>query len=309
VVVLITRILAFSFFSQFSELPIAQEAQFPFLASFAQSLPWLSHLSASIMILISGVLFNQIAYKIKLMTQQNTFVALCFGLLISLWPSNLWLNPFLMSLPILIWATNILMSQPQNTLQLQSVFNSALWAGVAALLFPPNGTFLVIATLILINIFPTKWRHFVLLFIGFFTPQLFYSSILYLTDQTSILAPLINTLGIYPVTSSYPVHYALAGLIALSVPLFLKNYGQNIVRTRKMFTIQLLWLFINSALFLVFYNYNQGWLGFIILPFTVILSGAFLMVKKWWLSDLFFLAFLAVIGWSHYIFYNLLITT
>lgn len=307
--VLILRIIGFVFLAPASTTDIATLSQWDFLAHLASQLPWVSHLLASFTIILSAIIYNSVAHTIQLVTDQNTYMALIFATVLSLFPSNLWLNPFLISLPALIFSIGILGKQPKNTLYLKSTFNSALLAGVAAVIFPPNGTFLIVSLIILTILFPAKWRHYALSIIGFYTAPFFVSSIQYLLDITPSVDALFNTTHLINYARiNVIIPISVVGLALISLPSFFKGYAHKAVRTRKLYNIHLIWFTINVGGFLLFYDYNQSILGYIAFPLSVIMVSGQQATKKWWVSDFYMLLLFGVLGYNYYLIASQLIT-
>lgn len=300
-VVFTFRLIAFLFYAHLSLSPLAISDQWDLLAKVAINLPWLSHITGTIAIIIAAAIYNQVAHKIQIISDLNTYMAILFAFVISLSPSNLWLNPFLISLPALISSISILGNQPKNTLHLKSTYNSSLLAGVAAVIYPPNGIFLIVSIIIITILFPAKWRHYALLIIGFYTPPFFYESINYLLDITPSVAPLLSTIGQNTsLGSNYMILFSTVGLSVIGLPTYFKGYAHKAVRARKLYNIHIIWLIIGIVGYFIFNNYNQNIIGYLAFPLSVIWAAGQQVTRKWWISDLFILALIGAIVINHY---------
>lgn len=300
-VVLISRLIAFTFYVDLSPTPIAISDQWGFLEQLAIEFPWISNILGSLAIIISAAIYNQISHKIQIISDLNTYMAIIFSLVLSLSPSNLWLNPFLISLPVLIFSISILGNQPKNTLYLKSTFNSALLAGVAAVIYPPNGLFLIVSAIIITILFPAKWRHYALQIIGFYTAPFFFESISYLVDFTPSVEPLLLTIGDSSILgTNFMVIITTIGLSIIGLPTYFKGYAHKAVRARKLYNIHIIWLILSGLAFFIFNDYNQSIVGFVAFPLSVVWAAGQQVTRKWWISDLFMLTLIGAIVFNYY---------
>ncbi|UTW64858.1 hypothetical protein KFE94_09190 [bacterium SCSIO 12643] len=296
IIVLITilRVVLFSFFYESEQSFDNKLISSNILNQFGSGFPWISHITSTIYILFSGLFFNRIVQNLNLVSGIHYLLFFLFGIFISFYPENLILSPFVTAVPLLLLSYHLIMTQFKGMLPMSIVFNASFFIGLASMIYFPSAILLAILIWSLIYLNQTSWRHFFIAVIGFGTPALFFDTIVfsfslpveyifsYWSDQFQPL-DLKNYLPAYAT-------YTILGLILLQSFIYFRTVSKSIIKIRKALHLSF-WYLILGIIFNGFLSAPfPNMVNAIIIPLSMLFTIFHLEVKRWWISDLFFIA-------------------
>lgn len=296
IILLITvlRIVLFSFFHESAHSFDNKLISSNILNQFVENLPWLSHIISTIYILFSGLFFNRIAQDLNLLSGIHYLLFFMFGIFVSFYPENLILSPFVIAIPLLLLSFHLIMTQFKGTLPMGIVYNASFFIGLASIIYFPSSILLIILIWSLIYLNQTSWRHFIIALIGFSTPVLFFDTVTfsfslpfeYISNYWSNQFQLISLTNYLPAYSTYTI----LGLIILQSFIYFKTVSKSIIKIRKAlhlsFWYLILGILMNGFMVQPFPNMTNV----VLIPLSILFTIFHLEVKRWWVSDLFFIA-------------------
>ncbi len=274
-----------------------------FTLQFANSIPWLSHLVSTLIILFSGLFFNKIAQNINILKGIHYLLFLFFGIFISFNPENLLLTPFVISVPFSLFSLNLILSQPKGSVSLASLFNASFFIGLGTLIYFPSIALFPILMISLFYLNQPKWRYFLVASIGFLTPWLFNDAILFSfsVDQALIFSSWSTNFTAFQVSNYFPFYASLLlfGLILFQSYFYIRVTSNSIIKIRKTLFLILVYLIVGTVFNGFIYTHSMNLLNLILFPVAILFTVIHLEIKKWWLRDLLFLILLVNFSLSY----------
>ena len=254
-----------------------------FLQSVAKGFPSIYSIFTLILLFLQAISINKIAGNLKLHRQTNYLTGMSYLLVTSLFSEWFSLSAPLIVNTFLIWIWGKLCTLYNNTDPKATIFNIGLVTGLAAFIYFPSLTFLLLIMVGITIARPFKLQEWLMGLIGMITPVYFFASYLYLTDT-------ISTFHFPGFNLSYPHFfgnqwaYAAVVLVILAtiIGIFFinANINRQVVQTRKSW--QLLFLYLTVAVFVPFVNTGLNFTYWILLtaPIAPIIASAFFYPQK-----------------------------
>ena len=302
-IILIVRIALFGVLYNFLDYNFSIENNLFGLENLTIWSPWLSHILATLIILLSGFFLNAIGQNINLFKGIHYLLFLFFGLLSSFNPENLILSPFIITIPLVLFATKIILTPSKEKVSLGSVFNAAFIVGVTSLFYFPSAIYLIMIWLSLTYLNQINWRQFIVSIIGAYLPWLFHDVIIFSFNlEIQTLGQIVNSvLQGFTFTNYSP--YKATSLILILIIFQLVNYlkiaNSSIIKIRKTYLILFMFLIIGTTITGFLNVINPQLMNLIIIPSSVVFTAFHLDVKKWWVSDLFFITLICSLVLSY----------
>ncbi len=262
---------------------------------------WPGAMAIAILVLI-GLLYNQMVIKSDLLPKQSIFIVLIYCLLLlaggvlsySLVPISLTLL-----LLVSLYSISGLVSGQQAYVK---VMNAAIGISIATLIVPQAVFFMLFIWLGFFTLRIGAWREWAISLIGFVTPYFYYGVFLFLTDGlTEVLYGYqlffegfrLNYSGFgFPELAAFSV---LLLLVLFSIPSFLSDAGERIISIRKK-----MWLhfhfFWTGLLALIFSAQGAGvWMPVILLPIALMIAHNVVFKRKSWAMDVLMIVLIGLI--------------
>lgn len=247
-----------------------------------------STLVALALTLTESFLFSSTLYNYKMVTQGTLLPSLLYIIAMSLSPALLTLNPTVLMNFALILAVDRLMVIGESSLSVNNVFGSAFYIAIASMFYMP-AIFLIVPFLIVFSLYKMyRWRHWIVLALGFLAPYLLLLTYAYLADQLDLTIFLIGS-----VLTSFNIHiepcgwlqivtcFALIALTLVSLFSFLSSNELSADGQRNGVVLALMLLFDVIVFFLTtLFPFN---IQVIAIPFAF-LTNSFLLhggKRKW----------------------------
>jgi hypothetical protein len=264
-------------------------------------LRWLNSVVSILFIIGQAIYLNHIANEFKLVKNNTHLISLMFIVLNGLSMSILTFSPVL----IINWIVLLVIHQVFSIYNLKSAFslsfNVGLLIGIGVMFYLP---IIVLIPLLWFGLIYTKtvlWREFALSIIGLLVPLSYGIGYYFLTDQFISFhfidwsAPFFKyDYNLWSFYSWIPFIF-IGGLAIFGCFFYLLNSNSNTVRIRKhiLLTVVVLLLFLTTILingrdFLSTYMLST-------IPLSIIIAYFFNEIKKKWLDEIIFLAFIGVI--------------
>ena len=249
----------------------------------AKGFPSIYSIFTFILLFIQAISINKIAGNIKLHRQSNYLTGMSYLLVTSLFSEWFSLSAPLIVNTFLIWIWGKLCTLYSNPSPKATIFNIGLVTGLAAFIYFPSLTFILLIMFGITIARPFKLQEWLMGLIGIITPVYFFASYLYLTDT-------ISTFNFPGFHLSYPHFFgnqwAYAALVLVTVATALgiffinANINRQVVQTRKSW--QLLFLYLIVAVFVPFVNTGLNFTYWILLtaPVAPIIAAAFFYPQK-----------------------------
>lgn len=274
-----------------------------FLFEFAHNSPYISHFSATLIVIFSGFYFNQIAQNITIVKGIHYIILLFTGIFMSFQPANLVVTPMIWAVPILLYSFSLILNQSKGDISLVPVFNAAFFVGLATLIYLPSSILLVILFFALTYLNKVTWRHYVVAIIGIGTTWLFHDIIAYSLGNLDWMKinywpNLISRFNYHNYAPLYSTGIII-GLIILQSAIYFKTSSRSIMRIHKALTLNYWYLALTAISTGFFVDAANDVIGLTIIPISILFSVFHLEVKKWWMSDLTFIILILAMALSY----------
>ena len=249
----------------------------------AKGFPSIYNIFTFCLLFLQAISINRIASTLKLHRQSNYLSGMTYLLITSLFSEWFSLSAPLIVNTFLIWIWGKLCTLYNNPTPKATIFNICLVTGLAAFIYFPSLTFLLLIMVGITIAKPFKLQEWLMGLIGILTPLYFFASYLYLTDT-------ISTFHFPGFHLSYPHFFgnqwAYGALVLVSLStvtgiFFINaNINRQVVHTRKSW--QLLFLYLTVAVFVPFVNTGLNFTYWILLtaPVAPIIAAAFFYPQK-----------------------------
>ena len=253
------------------------------LQPIAKGFPIVYSIFTFILFFIQAVSLNKIAGNLKLQRQANFLTGMSYLLVTSLFSEWFTLSAPLIVNTFLIWIWGKLCTLYNNPNPKATIFNIGLVTGLAAFIYFPSLTFLLLIMVGITIARPFRLQEWLMGLVGIITPVYFYASFLFLTNGFSSF----NFPGFhlsYPHFFGNQWAYAALVLVALGTLVgiyFINiNFSRQVVQTRKSW--QLLFLYLTVAVFVPFINTGLNFTYWILLtaPIAPIIASFFFYPQK-----------------------------
>ena len=295
--IVVLRVLLFTFLYEPVEVTETSNLFGLWIEQFNAFYPWLSHVLSTVIVLFTGFYFNKIAQSVNILNGINYLLVFFTGIFMSFYPVDLVLSPMIITTPILLYSYFLILDQPKGNVRAPLVFNSAFFIGFAGLLFFPSGLMLLILLFALGYLNQSSWRPFVIAIIGVLTPWLFFDVLVFTFGSVEFLK--INEWSThfegFQISNFEPFIFTLGflSLVLVHAVLYFRASSHSIIKIQKSLMLNFIYLLI-SIVFTGFFTDAENYLvGLLIIPVSILFTVFHLETKKWWVSDL---AFIALIG-------------
>ncbi len=270
-----------------------------------------STILAFVLVLLGALVFNY-TLEIRELSAKNSLIpAMFFILVMSIHPSLLTVHPALIATLILIIVLYNTFAIYTEEEAYAKVFYSGLLIAISSLFYFPSIYFLVFLWLTFISFRLYKWREWILVLFGFFTPYIliwayyFWFDMWYLQMDDYYLY--FNRLTLIKSVKTFSIlDYVLAGMISV---LFLNafsrisiNLQENIISVRKRFWSASLFFLIALISILFSGRTAETHLTILYLSMSVVTIGLFFRLRRFFWTELYLGILILLIILNNYAF-------
>jgi hypothetical protein len=261
-----------------------------FLQPVAKGMPSVYSILTFILLFIQAIGLNKIANDLRLYKQNNYLTGMAYLLITSLFSEWFSLSAPLIVNTFIIWIWGKLCTLYNNNHPQASIFNIGLATGLAAFIYFPSITFLLLTIIGIAIARPFKLQEWLLGLAGIMTPVYFFAAYLFLTNKMSSFHFPGFHLSYPRFFSNWWVYAALAILLlSIIVGLYFINSQMRrlVVQTRKSW--QLLFLYLVVAAVVPFVNAGINFSYWILLavPVAPVVASTFFYPQKKLVPQLF----------------------
>jgi hypothetical protein len=280
------------------------------LYSLLKGFPHIAVIFAFILLLIESFLLNNLFNKNELILKNSSLASLIFIILMSSSPAYLTLNPLNITILTSLIILNNLMLSYSRAEDLDLVFSAGFFSAVGSLFYFPYILMLFIVPVSFVLFRSSKWREYAAVLIGFLTPFIFLGTYYFLTDQLTqqvrLYQKMLSSLFFYPihlktddwVIGIFTLVLAVWGLFYLMRGPMEKT---SVIRAK---TYLVVWLILVSFPSVAYSTTLVVFHLVMLFPtLTLLLTSAFLGIKKKRWAEIIFLIYFLLILVNSY-FYN-----
>jgi len=255
--------------------------------------PVFSAILAFGLLLLQSIILNNLVINNNL-NDKNTFLpALCYFVLMSVFPENCTLNnTLIINLALLVFINTFLKIYLRED-AFAPIFNISFFIAVLSLFYNSAILLLVIVWSVFIIYRNNAWREWIISIIGFVLPYLFIFFYYFWVGKTGFVKEFYNG---FSFNTLHPDFYSVKTLSALIIQVIIfyalikyySNYKDKIVMLRKYAAIIIVIFFID-LLMVYFSDSNRVvFIQMTYIPAAIFISQLFLRIKKSWVSELIF---------------------
>jgi Family of unknown function (DUF6427) len=262
---------------------IFYKAFLSFISPVAKGLPIIYSIITFFLLFIQAILFNKIANDQKLLKQNNYLTGMSYLLITSMFSDWFTLSAPLIVNTFLIWIFTRITVLYNNPKAKATIFNIGLATGLAAFVYFPSITFLILVIVGIAIFRPFSLQEWILGLVGIITPVYFYGSYLFFTNNTKLYQFPGFHLS-HPIFTNnkwaYVVLFAILIVAAIGLYFINSNINRQVVQTRKSW--QLLFLYLIVAVLVPFINagFNFSYWILVAVPLSPICAAAFFYPQK-----------------------------
>ena len=268
------------------------------MQSWAGSFPVIYSLLAFVLMYVQAISLNRIASDKRLFQRPNYLVGMSYLLISSLFSDwNILSAPLLVN-TVLIWIWSKTMSLYTDPNPRTLLFNLGFSVGIASFVFFPSIFLMLLVYAGLMIARPVRLAEWIMATFGFLAPYYFWLSWLFLTDRWGKY-PLPGLGMDIPQLMQSAWMLAAVVLVALWVLIGLgqirSQRSRQVVQIRKAWSVSLVYGLL--ALVLPFVNPSRDFAAWDLLAPVIALTfaGAFLYVRRGWISNWMHLIFVAFV--------------
>lgn len=280
------------------------------LHSMLNAFPHLAVIAGFILVLLETWWINALFRNNELVMKNSSLASLIFIILMSSSPAYLTIQPLNICILLTLVILNNLMISYSRAEDLDLVYGSGFFTALGSLIYFPYLLMLIIIPVSFILFRSNKWREWAAALIGFLTPFIFLAAYYFLTDQ------LIKQIMVYKQMISsflfYPLILHIDDWVIIIFTLVLALWGlyymvsgskEKTVEVRAK-TYLIVWLIVIVLLSAAYSTTLVVYHLVMLFPtLTLLLTSAFLGIKKVrWAEIIFLLYFLLILVNSY--FYN-----
>lgn len=289
----------------------------PFSAMFFTIIHWLFgksiiayHAIGFITMFIQVILFNRLALRNKIYTENNYVPGLIYAILMSISVDMFAVSPIMLSVTFILLAMNNIFGQIEfRAKRDEKILNIGIYLGVSALFYFPSILFGLIAILGLAIFSATIFRRYLLIVYGLSLPFILFGTYYFFTGNAiNSLKIFFNSwfvgvvyrmdMGAIIVLCTIPLFYLMCSIFRIFQGTRFSNYQVRIVQ------IMLFWLVLSLLLLL---RPTSGLSDLIVFvpPSAYFITHFFTLSRKKMLSEVSLLIFMAtIIGLSYAVFFK-----
>lgn len=263
---------------------------------------WLSISIAFIVVFINALLINRIIARFDMLDSRTFLPALFYIVLISSSHKFIALSPELLASFFIILMFERMYVLYANFKSLREVLNIGILCGLASMFYFPAVVFIFFTWIGFVVLQILYIRRIFIILIGLLAPYLFVFVYYFLTDQLSpgIIPYLFGAFKSFstPQYNFAVFDYVLYGYIALLMLIsFLRMIAgrtENIIKVRKMHTIQT-WFLLCILILMFFVNNQFAYFILFFIPFSLFVPNYFIKKKKPLQAEIMFFILMALI--------------
>lgn len=239
-------------------------------------------------IIVQALRFNTVLNNMRMYPKQYFITALCYILLISLYPAWGNITPALLVNFLIIWYFSLVTRLYNTNNAKPMIYNIGFITGLIAILYFPAFFLVIVAFIAVGSLRAFRVNEWMVLLMGICTPPYFIVALLFLTNHLHTLRsylPQVLPHG-FGIREHIPmVITAVAGLflIAAGFLAWNANSGKAVVQIRRSWGILLMMFLLSIPLLFLLKEGNFGYLVLGLLPAAAIASNTFVYSK----SDLY----------------------
>jgi hypothetical protein len=263
---------------------------------------WLSSSIAFVVVFVNALLINRIIARFDMLDSRTFLPALFYIILVSSSHKFIGLSPELLASLFLILMLERMYVLYGNFKDLREVLNIGILCGLASMFYFPAVAFVFFIWIGFVVFQILYIRRIFIILIGLLAPYLFVFVYYFLTDQISlgIIPYLFGEFKSFstPQFNFSVFDYVLYGYMALIMLIsFLKIISgrtENVIKIRKMHTVQT-WFLFSIIILLFFVNNEFVYFILFFIPFSLFIPNYFIKKKKPVQAEVMFLILIALI--------------
>lgn len=248
--------------------------------------------------MIGAVLLKTLLMDTGLIHKNSYLISFVYIVLMSSSNYYLTLHPALFTNIFVIILLRMIFIANQKNDSLKETFTAGLMAALCSLFIFKSAGLLISVWFFLIIIRVYSWRQFAVNLIGFITVYIYLFSLFLFSDQlltkTALYSSVLRSIQPVHIVNQLSIYqYFLLGfilfLLVISIINFLFNVSDRLIYIRRV-SLVLLWLFITTTIFTIFYTYNIVFdLVFLALPVTILIALYLSATKRSFFGELMLL--------------------
>jgi hypothetical protein len=249
----------------------------------AKGFPLIYSIIAFLLLFIQAVSFNKIVNDQRLLKQNNYLTGMSYLLITSLFADWFSLSAPLIVNTFIIWIFTRITILYNNPKAKATIFNIGLATGLAAFVYFPSITFLILVIVGIVIFRPFSLQEWIMGLIGIITPAYFFGSYLFLTSNTKAFHFPGFHLS-HPIFTSnkwaYAALIAVAFVAIIGIYFVNNNLNRQVVQTRKSWQLLLLYLIVAALVPFINAGFNFSYWILLAVPLSPVCAAAFFYPQK-----------------------------
>lgn len=256
-------------------------------------------------VVVQALRFNTVLNNLRMFPKQYFITALCYVLLLALYPGWGNITPALLVNFLIIWLFSLLSKLYTTNNAKPVIYDIGLATSVISIFYFPAFFTVIVAFVAVGSLRAFRINEWMVLLLGVITPPYFIVALLFLTDHLSVInnyLPQLKPHG-FPLKQNLPMIIAAVTTLYVVVDgllMWSANAGKAVMQVRRSWNV-LLMIFLLSIplLFLI----NEGHFGYLILgllPAAAVASNTFIYSKSGLYQMVLFWVLMAVIIYNNW---------
>ncbi|NAS31640.1 hypothetical protein GTQ40_11705 [Flavobacteriaceae bacterium R38] len=251
----------------------------------------------SLGVLVFSVFLVDFISKKNSLSQNNSYVILLFGLLISMFPQIFLDNKSVLANCFILFGARKCLSLKSQVDIKKKIFDASFWIGIAALFYNWSILGLILVFVAIVLYASKDFKNWLIPFVALFTILIFVVTYLILTDNFQYFNELFNFRIPFRILDFRSANYLVPfifvmsmGFISLST-FFIKIKSKKSKTQASVFLMTIL-LIISFAILLLSGNKGGAEFIFIGFPLAVIVTNYLELITRKWLKEAILLLFI-----------------
>lgn len=233
------------------------------------------------------------------LTKNNTYALFLFVLLFAIFPKSIVQYNILLSNFFLFFSYRRIYSLRTSLNTKNKIYDAGFWIGIATIFYNYSLFFLILEFVAIILFDKSRWNHFFIVFIGFFTPLFLYFTFLFAIDKTDLYYRLWD----FQRSFDFRNYNNIKLLIPISVLLVFTGWAiyptlRKALKSKKkykaLYNLLLLHLILAILIGLAAPLKNGSEYLFFFFPFSIIFTSYIQTIEDRWFKELVMVLFLCL---------------
>ncbi len=256
-------------------------------------------------VIVQALRISAVLNNLRMFPKVYFIPALCYLLLMSLYPAWNNITPALLINFIIIWLFSLLAKLYSSPQSKPLIFNIGLLIGTIGLVYSPSLFLLPVCFIALPLLRAFRFNEWMILLLGILTPAYLLAAFLFLNDNLPLFTKALPHFHLHTIKlqkqTPFLIAIAAAGLmIVWGIAAWQSNTGKMIIQIRRCWSVLFVMFLFSIPLLFLLKEEDTTVLLLSMMPAAALSSNAFVYSKNNWLQTIMFWILIAVVIFNNW---------